>query len=91
VVVADGLLALTASEAIQLDAAIQRHVIRNAEDGVGPPLVLVTVPRLRHALARLLSRIGHRLPVLSFTELEPDLVAVPGGLVDVALELEPPA
>jgi len=86
VVEADGRLALNPSEAIRLDAAIQRHVIRSTEDGAGPPLVVVTVPGLRAALARLLQGLDYRLPVLSFTELEQDLIAVPGGLVDVPLE-----
>ena len=47
----------------------------------GPSPVLVTVPSLRHPVARLLRSFDHRLRVLAFTELEPDLGFLPGGLV----------
>lgn len=88
--VGDGrfVLRLDPSDAIKLDGAVQRHVKRIVEEEDGPAPVLVTVPELRQSLARLLHRFDPRLPVLSFTELEPDLVPVPGGLVNVALDLE---
>jgi type III secretory pathway component EscV len=86
--VSGGRLDVTPDEAIRLDEAIRRLVIRNAETVAGAPLVVVTIPRLRHALARLLHQFDHQLPVLSFTELEEDLIAVPGGLVELVLEQE---
>jgi hypothetical protein len=74
-------LRLSPGEAVELADAVRRRVLRVlAEDG--PPPVVVTVPRLRQALARLLRRFDHRIRVLSFTELEPDIAFVPGGLVD---------
>lgn len=76
-----GALRLSPSEAVELADAVRRRVLRVlAEDG--PPPVVVTVPRLRQPLARLLRRFDHRVRVLSFTELEPDIAAVPGGLVN---------
>ena len=83
---AQGRLDLTPAAAIRLDEAIRRHVVRIEEHAAGPPLVLITIPQLRSALARLLHRLDYRLPVLSFTELEEDVISVPGGLVDVVLE-----
>ena len=74
------------AEAMRLDAAIRRTLVRITQDGAGPPAVLVTVPRLRPALAELLRGLDHRLPVLAFTELPQDLITVTGGLVDVAAE-----
>jgi hypothetical protein len=80
-------LRLDPPDAIKLDSAVHRHVKRIAEKADGPAPVLVTVPPLRESLARLLHRFDPRLPVLSFTELERDLAPVPGGVVNVALDL----
>ena len=82
---------ISPAEAIRLDVAIQRLIFRTRERAAGPPLVLVTVPRLRRVLARLLRRLDRRLPVLSFTELDQGLIPVPGGLVDIDLDPEPSA
>jgi flagellar biosynthesis component FlhA len=73
-------LSLSAAEAVELQAAVRRHVIRVLTDDEPPP-VLLTVPRLRQPLSRTLRRFDLGLPVLSFTELEPDVAALPGGLV----------
>jgi type III secretory pathway component EscV len=80
---------ISAAETIRLDAAIQRLVYRTRERAVGPPLVLVTVPRLRRLMARRLRGLDRRLPVLSFTELDQALIPVPGGLVDIELDPGP--
>jgi hypothetical protein len=80
---------ISAAETIRLDAAIQRLVYLTRERAAGPPLVLVTVPRLRRALARRLRSLDRHLPVLSFTELDQALIAVPGGLVDIELDPGP--
>jgi flagellar biosynthesis protein FlhA len=80
-------LRLDPPDAIKLDSAVHRHVRRIAETADGPAPVLVTVPPLRESLARLLHRFDPHLPVLSFTELEQDLAPVPGGVVNVALDL----
>ena len=73
-------------EAMRLEAALRRILLRIEQDGPGPPAVLVTVPPLRAALADLLRGLDHRLPVLGFTELPQDLTTVPGGLVDVVAD-----
>jgi hypothetical protein len=49
------------------------------------------VPRLRRAMARRLRSLYRHLPVLSFTELDQALIAVPGGLVDIELDPGPQA
>ncbi len=82
-------LGLAPPDAIKLDGAVERHVRRIVEDEDGPAPVLVTVPMLRQPLAQLLHRFDPHLPVLSFTELEPDMALVPGGVVNVALDLGP--
>jgi FHIPEP family/Effector-associated domain 1 len=81
-------LILNPPDAIKLDAAVQRHVKLIVEKEDGPAPVLITVPALRQSLARLLHRFDPFLPVLSFTELEPDLIPVPGGMVNITLDLE---
>jgi hypothetical protein len=81
---------ISTAEALRFDRAIHLLVSRAREGEIGPPLVLVTVPRLRRALAQLLRRLGRRLPVLSFTELD-DVIPVPGGQVDIELDSRSPA
>jgi hypothetical protein len=77
-------LALSPAEAIELESAVRRNVVRILGEQGGPPPVLVTVPPLRPSLARLLRRFDHRLRVLSFTELdESGPVFVLGGLVSM--------
>jgi hypothetical protein len=81
-------LDLNPSEAMRLASAVRRQVLGVLSEDGRPPPVLVTVPPLRHSLARLLRRFDHRLHVLSFTELDPDLIPVPGGLISVPQLLE---
>ena len=78
-------LGLKPGEAEELNAAVRRQVERLLSETARPPLVLVTAPTLRYSLARLLRRFDTRQPVLSFTELDLDLIdAVPGGQVSVS-------
>lgn len=73
-------LALEADDALQLAAAARRGVERLLAEHAPPP-VIVTLPSLRRSLALLLRQFDHRVPILSFTELVPDIITVPGGVV----------
>jgi hypothetical protein len=70
--------------------AVRRSVERLLKEQVPPPIV-VTPPHLRYCLARLLRRFDQRITVLSFTELGPDVITIPGGLVGSAELVPSPA
>jgi hypothetical protein len=73
---------LNPAESLLLTNAVRRHVTLLLANPGEPPPVLVTLPRLREPMARLLRQFDDPLPVVSFTELEWDLVIPkPGGLV----------
>jgi hypothetical protein len=73
-------LALEPSDARQVAAAARRSVEKLLKE-LAPPPVVVTLPSLRRSLARLLRQFDHRVPVLSFTELAPDIITVPGEVI----------
>jgi len=73
---------LNPADSLLLTNAVRRHVARLTAAPGEPPPVLVTLPTLREPIARLLRQFDDPLPVLSFTELEWDLIIPkPGGLV----------
>jgi flagellar biosynthesis component FlhA len=80
---------LRTAEVRRLDAAIHRLVLSTREGADHrPPLILVTVPRVRRPLARLLHELDRDLPVLSFPELETELNTEFAGLVPRVLDEE---
>ncbi|MFF5081406.1 FHIPEP family type III secretion protein [Actinoplanes sp. NPDC000266] len=81
----DTALAVSRGEATALNNEVVR-AREKAENESARPVVLVTDPALRYALARLLWQFDTRLPVLGYTELDLGaLFPVAGGLVNLAL------
>ena len=75
-------LRLTAAEGTSLAASVRRQIAIATEGGRALPVV-VTLPELRTSFARLVRRFDPRLRVLSFTELDPDLIPLPAGVINV--------
>jgi hypothetical protein len=76
-------LAVDPRQAIAVAAAVRRRAQQLLRSDPRLVPVLVTVPSLRPNLSRLLRRFDQRIRVLSFTELDPDVIEVRGGLVSV--------
>jgi len=87
-----GGLALSHPAALALAAAVRRQVELIIQGGGLYVPVLVTPAPLRSPLARLLRQFDHRIKVLSFTELDPQVITPAlGGLVRMAPGTEPMA